>query len=339
MKAMTAIVHSIKGENAGAESSALKTSALGCIKKGLSAALVTAMLTTMLASCDMLQENVQGPGEDGSTIETLAEGETVPYYDWILPSQFGLEHVFKEFDITNLYYGTEGHEFLGGLYENFLEEEKNNPGAMFVDYDMTNYFYKLTSGAEDRRNVIWELSDSDEKHGWSHTLVSTADDFALVSKNKSKYFVTGLVNGKLYDDAYTMGSEAYNDIQQEIKNKGYEHVLNTVRDEFFGIMQIYASHQNDMVYLAYDGKIDNMYDENGELTLPSERIYTMRNIYINSQETGKTIATITPTYDIPDNYIDQFIENKNYGGNHGRPHGNNNHWQDGEFVPGQDGAN
>lgn len=320
-QAKNAIV-SKKKKVSGAEQSALRNSVSkfadanrGKLPQKVAGLLALTMLTTMLASCDELDGPGFGrPGGEGTTTsENIGSDEG---YEKLLASELGLFGVLKELDFAYLYYSEEGQEFLDEYYAKFLSEVEKYPGEPdIVSYSGYNVYRNLTSESDKRLNIIWSMDSENTKSDWSHTLVSTADDFALLSEIGGQYFITGFVNGKVYDGTRGIGSKDFATLQKAVKQNGYEETMNKCRDEFWGLMARYDSSKAEKYKLNAWFEEKWVFEDDGVTPKPpTEFKYTFIKIGIESLKTGKELAKIDFEYDIPDNYLDQYLHIANENG-------------------------
>jgi hypothetical protein len=272
--------------------------------------LALTMLTACLASCDAFDKP---SGENTIASENVDLDED---HEKLLASELGLIGVLKELDFAYLYYSEDGQEFLDEYYEKFLSEVEKYPGEPdIVSYSGYNVYRNLTSESDKRQNIIWSIDSKNTKSDWSHTLVSTADDFALLSEIGGQYFITGFVNGEIYDGTRGIGSKDFPILQKAVSKNGYEETMNKCRDEFWGLMARYDSSKAEKYKL--DAWIEEkwVFEDDGITPKPpTEFKYIFTKIGIDSLKTGKEIARIDFEYDIPDDYLDQYLRIANQNG-------------------------
>ena len=279
------------------------------VPKMIAGLLALTMLTACLASCDAFDKP---SGENTIASENVDLDED---HEKLLASELGLIGVLKELDFAYLYYSEDGQEFLDDMHSEFLKGVEENPGEVSINKDKYNVYFNLTSESDKRQNIIWSIDSKNTKSDWSHTLVSTADDFALLSEIGGQYFITGFVNGEIYDGTRGIGSKDFATLQKAVKQNGYEETMNKCRDEFWGLMARYDSSRAEGYRLnAWTSQIFVFEDDGVTLKPPTEHKYIFTKIGIDSLKTGKEIARIDFEYDIPDDYLDQYLRIANQNG-------------------------
>ncbi len=322
------------------------------------ACLAAVMLASMLVGCDNgLNESIFMPttessiSEESSILDEFDESEIIneePEYQEPLeyapsdykkanPRKFELGMIFEEIDFLGLYNQDFGKKSVEESYQKFLYEVENGTreDALFWGR-VTAYTSLMTSYGGESRNINIELVA--DRVGWKHELISTADDFALVSKDLEtrEVFVTGFVNGQLYDGLHLMGSEEYNQLIDIINENGYKKTMNSVRDEFWGGLWSFQKEDNINGYVLLSNSISEIPD--GDI---SRIVYTHDEIKLWSNTQDKLILEFEPKYDIADSYIedrygDAPLSNK-FGGeimNGTRPSSNSDKYKDNGFDSG-----
>lgn len=280
------------------KSIALKNARNTSVKKGLLIALVIAMLTVMLASCD----------EISLFPPNVAEARDDYYIENFKPEDYGFTKPIK--DVLN------GNNFSKDNNENysyFLNSvnsaiERGYYGCTIAD-ESCMACWNIVRLDELRRNVILSLEDpSGEDEGWEHNVVSTSDDFVIMSKDKSgKIYFTGLVNGKFRNDAGFIDKETTKALKSLINDVGYDKAVEITRTSTIG-MAVRCSGDDGYngMYAIVDLRRSTS-DENGNL-LPFEDVcYTIKNITFYKSNTSDEILRIVPEYDIDEDYLDKYV--------------------------------
>lgn len=279
------------------------------VPKMIAGLLALTMLTACLASCDAFDKP---SGENTIASENVDLDED---HEKLLASELGLIGVLKELDFAYLYYSEDGQEFLDDMHSEFLKGVEENPGEVFINKSKYNVYFNLTSESDKRQNIIWSIDSKNTKSDWSHTLVSTADDFALLSEIGGQYFITGFVNGEIYDGTRGIGSKDFPILQKAVSKNGYEETMNKCRDEFWGLMARYDSSKAEKYRLNAWTEEKWVFEDDGITPKPpTEFKYIFTKIGIDSLKTGKEIARIDFEYDIPDDYLDQYLRIANQNG-------------------------
>ena len=289
-----------------AESSARQGSLGGFVKRGLPMTLAALTLTSMLASCDELSLSMPFGGEEVTT-----EAETLPYYNpAFTPSGFGLGPVFDKIRYKDF--------ILSGLGSSFFDEKaefyKDVDTASLRGTEQTRYIryctYASYAGLNgEKSNIMLYINSSPEYQGtsgWTHTIVSAGDDFALVSKDaEGNVKITGMYNGEIRSDAGFLAETVYTEMNMLVNQMGYENAVDYSRKEFFGFL--YSIITTDTFvdeYFNLKGGVDGdrFKDENGNVV----NIYNMAPLLFANKE-GDYLSQFYPQYNIPDNYIDQVL--------------------------------
>ena len=287
MKTMTEIVESIKNEklkevardlqaklenaknaivqkrNSGekvtrTESSALKTSALGYVKKGLSLALVTAMLTTMLASCDELI----GPGVDTGTSEEQTTEEYYEVYENGLHPKFELGGPFKEMNFIKML--SDGHEKKSLEKEMEAFHKRMDKGQAFKDAEKSKKDALVASienilNQEYDRCAVFKLSHppmDENEYKYDHAIiVADKEMYLLTSDNEEEgYYVTGFVDGKFRDDLDMLDANLEGYVDAYLANGvNYDMAVQNAKASFFHILLTETINKNSRYY---SGDID-----------------------------------------------------------------------------------
>lgn len=273
-----------KGESVTeTENASLKASVANYVKKGLSVALVTAMLTTCLASCEMGKnpENTtnNGVGGDDTKIEEVETDYTKaklvvkePVTTSISADECSLG-ALKAFDLTDILTDSESFSELDGLYKGLLSAEeyydKDNTTAM-----LALCLWKMADNNGDHRRVMFVQKD--EQVGWEHRLISSETGLVLVSNDKSgKTYLTGLVEGSLRNDLGLISDEQIAVFKDLATEMNYIEIVDYTRKNFFGDMheEILAGH------LGYEMYIENKEVEGKGILFAKARIQ-MQQLYL-----------------------------------------------------------
>lgn len=254
-EAKIAIVQKKKrGQEVSAKESAeLKKSVAGYTEKNrhsipqkVAVLLAATMLTSMLASCDNQKVQVEA-GETTEIEDTFAYPEDLEIPDFIEgfdEDKYGFGVPFSKIDFNEWIRdgkGSAGFEELEedfGQYATYKDLERHSQRADYVRYRNGLTLAGLDKENK-RRNVAFTLKMDleEDSYGWSHTFVSTSDDFAVVSKDQEgNFYVTGLIDGEIRSDAGFMDEETFKYTYRLISENGYDGALNKIREEFFGII-------------------------------------------------------------------------------------------------------
>ena len=79
--------------------------------------------------------------------------------------------------------------------------------------------------------------------------------------------------------------------------------MNQVRDEFFGQIYVLSGLQDEDYWLAIGGEMKNVNNDLGFMNDPEDFIYEIQYIKVKDLAKRQDITVMTPTYDIPDNYL------------------------------------
>ena len=226
------------------ENASLKASVANYVKKGLSVALVTAMLTTCLASCEMGKNPEKttnnGVGGDDTKIEEVEtdypKAKLVvkePVTTSISADECSLG-ALKAFDLTDILTDSESFSELDSLYKGLLSAEeyydKDNTTAM-----LALCLWKMADNNDNHRRVMF-LQD-DEQTGWSHELVSSETGLLMVSNDKNgNGYLTGLVEGSLRNDLGLISDEQIAIFKDLATEMSYIEIVDYTRKNFFGDM-------------------------------------------------------------------------------------------------------
>ena len=149
---------------------------------------------------------------------------------------------------------------------------------------------------------------SGEDEGWEHNVVSTSDDFVIMSKDKSgKIYFTGLVNGKFRNDAGFIDKETTKALKSLINDVGYDKAVEITRTSTIGMaVRCLGDDGYNETYALLLCKRSTT-DENGNL-LPFENVsYTIDDVVFFEKGTNDKILYIVPEYDIDEDYLDKYV--------------------------------
>ena len=344
MKTMTEIVDSIKNEKVRAvaldlkeklenakvaiiekrrakqqlskdEERSLKTSAYGYVKKGLSVALVTAMLTTCLASCN---ENF-GQGNEGgaNAFEESYEGY-VPYINE-LSKRHNLDGPFKEMDYKNMMLRNEKAEELRSKLDDFHKRaEAGNIGAE-GEISKRDGFLAFIDGVlnqEDGKCAVIRLSRPESEQysdDYQHAIIIENDAFYMLSVHNGVdgYFVTGLVDGEFRNDMGLCSSRLDDTIVYYMThNYTYEGMLENAKMSFLNILLEECSSDKSPYFsgtMKYDGNLEyNQETKSVNADLTSIDLFDKDGkwLYDASVKTGVDASLMTPYTDWVNNMFD-----------------------------------
>lgn len=291
--------------------------------------LLASMMLSLLAGCDvgggLNKETGSSESETETSTQTEQESEYqeplefAPFaYEAVDAAECELEYVLKSFDLLDMYNNGYGRALAYGDHEKYLQEVEAHPDEEFFDYEnVCNFFAYMGARGAYRQNIVLKI-DSEKyrkrEKEWEHSIVSTGDDFALVSRKideRRNYYITGFVNGELYDGLHLMGSEDYNEMIEIINQNGYEKTMNAVRDEFWGRLWEWCTHETDDIVLLF--ALDIFKNDDTPSHETSTFIFQYLEVYSNSTQT--TLSEIEPDYDVSDSFIrdewgDAILDNK-----------------------------
>lgn len=267
--------------------------------------LAALTLTSMLASCDELSLSMPFGGEEVTT-----EAETLPYYNpAFTPSGFGLGPVFDKIRYKDF--------ILSGLGSSYFDEQaefyKNVDTASLRGLEKSEYdiycMYVSFAGLNGKNSDILLSIESAPEYqgtsGWTHTIVSAGDDFALVSKDaEGNVKITGMYNGEIRSDAGFLDETVYTGIKMLVNQMGYEEAVDYSRKEFFGVLYSMMSTRafmNTPFTIGGGIRTKVLKDEKGDNVV----FYEMLPLGFSID--GKLVAAFTPNQNIQDNYIDQVL--------------------------------
>ena len=244
-----------RGEKVSAKESAeLQSSLANYVKKGLTVALVTTMLATSLAGCEMGKTPEKQPENNGkdSVAEEVETGENarlviVPQGNQtISPEACGIG-ILSAFDLTTILTDDSAYQDLNRIYQAFLNDQEyydpENDMAMMA----TGIMY-MTGGAKRATGVMFEQID--EQSGWEQRLISSNTGLVLVSTDKNdKSYLTGFVEGKLRNDIGLIPKQDVEIIEDMAQDMTYLEILDFTRKNFFG----------EMYRLSQTGELDAEY--------------------------------------------------------------------------------
>ena len=287
-----------------AESSTRQGSLGGFVKRGLPMTLAVLMLTSMLASCDELSLSMPFGGEEVTT-----EAETLPYYNpAFTPSGFGLGPVFDQIRYKDFILGGVGSSYFDEKAELYRDVDPFSLRGLEKGACNRYGMYSAFAGL-DKPNINVELSITNatdsNNNGWTHSIVSAGDDFALVSKDaEGNVKITGMYNGEIRSDAGFLDETVYTGIKMLVNQMGYEEAVVYSRKEFFGVLYSMVekgTFMNSSLNINGGMGASVTKDKNGNVVAE----YAMYPLSFSKDGTDLTI--FMPNQNIPDNYIDQVL--------------------------------
>ena len=144
-----------------------------------------------------------------------------------------------------------------------------------------------------------------ENDRWSYVLISTTDDFAVVARDSKERedYIVGFMDDHVVDEAGYLSSTDRTAINDMLMAEGYDTTMNQVRDEFFGQLLLLSTLEGEDYVLGIGGNMKNVYNDYGFMNAPEDFIYEIQYIKVKERAERKDITVMTPTYDIPDNYL------------------------------------
>ena len=269
------------------------------VKKGILSALVLALTLSAFAACDGPDETETGTGSPDATI-----GEGNGSGNGENDADFDFGPLLGQIDFTDLLFSTEGQEEVDIIYEKYLNAVETQPGP-FYSGDDSNFVRSIMSDSgSKRRNIMLEITNA-ENDRWSYVLISTTDDFAVVARDSKERedYIVGFMDNRVVDEAGYLSSTDRAAINDMLMAEGYDATMNQVRDEFFGQIYILSGLRDEDYWLTIGGNMKNVYNDYGFRNAPEDFIYEIEYIKVKVRAERKDITVMTPTYDIPDNYL------------------------------------
>ena len=305
MKTMAEIVESIKNE-------AFTENNSGKLPKRVALLLALIMLTTMLASCDEFDKPGHGrPETTKNPAGQETENPEFPTYEYLEIEDFvgtpskardcGLR-AFENFDFSGCFInGTFGQD-LKNKVNYFLSDEYDLSSMSQEGLCSTLALWNYVGADHDRENVEIDFTyvfDSD----WTHKIISTSDDFALVSKAPSgELFVTGFKDGKFKNELGLVNADSIKILKAVSSISTYNEILEYSRKEFFGQIAQQALGESLNVYA---GAV--MRDKYGN-DIPIQDLECSINGITFFHANGGILAKSTVNEGISEDYIDQLLE-------------------------------
>ena len=224
-------------------------------------------------------------------------------------ADFGFGPMLEEIRFTELLTVTEGQRAIAESYDLFLTSVRDYPDRVMHEGEPVNYFRYLTNAVEDKRhNLLLEIPGADQK--WSYLLVSTEDDFAMVAQDAKKRnrYVVGFWNGEFIDQAGRLDPATQASVEEKLQTEGYDRIMNQVRNEFLGQIYILSCQENEDYVLSWYGKTLNIWADDKSMNPVDKRDYVMSEIYVCDTQTGDVRTSIKVTYDIPETYLEDLLE-------------------------------
>lgn len=300
MRTMTEIVESIHANGNR-----------GKLPQKVAGLLALTMLTSCLASCDEFSLSGHGHGTSDPDIEENIEPETLelPKYEHLEIEEFVGEPLdpyecslgfFYKFDFSR--------SFSGGFFGKQLENDFNR--YFSDDYEWNGFdierftafaLWKYSDEDYGRENI--EIDISVVESNWTHKIISTETDFALVSKAPNgKLYVTGLMDGKLKNDAGLIDAKSITSLKEISSNATYNEILDYTRKEFCG--QLFElSKDKDIIFDLHA----DTYDRDGNVLPVKEMTVAISRVLFMYKDVG-IMADAKLTEGIPEDYIDQLLE-------------------------------
>lgn len=269
------------------ESASLKKSLSGYVKKGLSVALVSAMLVSMLSGCDELIEALNESssesamteiggtviGDVGNEYVTVYDGgaglfdEAEEVYNNGVNGEYGLDGMFSELNVEELILNSRYSTYLDRMYENLQERCNNNEAFDGSDKEYVDkYIAGIGQVANGEKGPIVLTIKKDE---WENKVLMSKNTFAIRTKNTDtgKLYLTGFVKGEFKDDL-NMVDERVEELAKSITQdqEGYEENIASMQKSFWGMILRDALDPNSN---AFSGKfrltIDYSYSRNEKI--------------------------------------------------------------------------
>lgn len=270
------------------------------VKKGILSALVLALTLSAFAACDRPDETETGTGSPDATI-----GEGNGSGNGENDADFDFGPLLGQIDFTDLLFSTEGQEKVDEFHNRYLDSIEKNPNAGYHPGTRSQYVRSIMSDSgSKRRNIMLEITNA-ENDRWSYVLISTTDDFAVVARDSKERedYIVGFMDDRVVDEAGYLSSTDRAAINDMLMSEGYDATMNQVRDEFFGQLLLLSTLEDEDYWLTIGGNMKNVYNDYGFKNAPEDFVYEIQYININDLAKRKAITVMTPTYDIPDNYL------------------------------------
>ena len=270
------------------------------VKKGILSALVLALTLSAFAACDGPDETETGTGSPDATI-----GEGNGSGNGENDADFDFGPLLGQIDFTDLLFSTEGQEKVDEFYNRYLDSVEKNPNAGYHPGTRSQYVRSIMSDSgSKRRNIMFEITNA-ENDRWSYVLISTTDDFAVVARDSKERedYIVGFMDDHVVDEAGYLSSTDRAAINDMLMSEGYDATMNQVRDEFFGQLLLLSTLEDEDYGLTIGGNTKNVYNDYGFMNAPEDFIYEIQYIKVKEHAERKDITVMTPTYDIPDNYL------------------------------------
>ena len=328
-QARTAII-SKKKKVSEAEQSALRNSVSrfteqnrGKVSQKVAGLLALAVLTTCIASCDEVDEpGDQRPHETGDRVEGLTtETNMEQNLEYDIPSNdFGMYGFLAEIDFGELIGNHDNATYWEKLIEECQKKQKQNvsAGEFSMEECLAIAYNQLLIDNGRYDNVVFHINNLiPNRSGWEHKIVSTQDEFALLSKDsKGNFYVTGLYNNEIRNDAGIINDRSEKIIVSHIKSNGYIQTLRETKRSFFSkLIQLNMQREDGTIRSSVSTGVSITKDPNFEAT------YTGNITSLNFVYGYTTTSIVDPQYQIPDRYIESCIEQ----GGATRPDDNHEH--------------
>lgn len=295
-------IWSERGENKRTSAPTREKRRGALVKKGILSALVLALTLSAFVACDGPDETETGAGT-GSPDATIGEGNGSGNGENVADFDFG--PLLGQIDFTDLLFSTEGQEKVDEFYNRYLDGIEKNPNAGYHPGTRSQYVRSIMSDSgSKRRNIMLEITNA-ENDRWSYVLISTTDDFAVVARDSKERedYIVGFMDDRVVDEAGYLSSTDRAAINDMLMSEGYDATMNQVRDEFFGQLLLLSTLEDEDYVFGIGGNTKNVYNDYGFRNAPEDFIYEIQYIHVGEIKTRKDIVTMTPTYDIPDNYL------------------------------------
>ena len=269
------------------------------VKKGILSALALALTLSAFAACDGPDETETGTGSPDATI-----GEGNGSGNGENDADFDFGPLLGQIDFTDLLFSTEGQEKVDTIYEKYLNAVETQPGPLYPGGPVNNVRSIMSDSGSKRRNIMFEITNA-ENDRWSYVLISTTDDFAVVARDSKERedYIVGFMDDHVVDEAGYLSSTDRTAINDMLMAEGYDTTMNQVRDEFFGQLLLLSTLEGEDYVLGIGGNMKNVYNDYGFMNAPEDFIYEIQYIKVKERAERKDITVMTPTYDIPDNYL------------------------------------
>ncbi len=295
----------------------------GKLPQKVTGLLALTILTAMLASCDEFDKpGHERPHETGNSVESsTTEINSDQNVEYNIPSNdFGMHGFFAEIDFGELIGNRDNARYWEELIEKCQVKQQQNLSAseFSIEECLAIAYNQLLNDNGRYDNVVFHINNLiPDRSGWEHKLVSTQDEFALLSKDaKGNFYVTGLYNNEIRNDAGMIDDRSEEIIADYIKLNGYEKALSETKCSFFSkLIQLNMQREDGTIKSFVSAGVSITKDPNFHAT------YSGHITSLNFAYGYTTTSIVEPQYQIPDRYIESYIEQ----GGATRPDDNHEH--------------